>query len=930
MPEAGQSIASAAAGAVSEGSAADILRTAYPDERERACAVEWLIWLAWHMDTSRNLAWWDIPSWVGQRNLLRARALMAAGTLGPLLGLAIGGISPLAVLVAGGVAAVAGAVVSRKVRPGKLRREPMPRAMIPRWPRSGSEFALLAAALLTGLPLRWTLRRLWVRSVTEPPSATPDTSYRACRRSTAIDLAACALAGAPVVLVSPFVGGLLPGLAGLLFAIAFLAALADGKVPAVWQAELFLLIRRRRRIRFHRFLERAADRRVLCPVGPYYRFRDPSVQDHLTGIHLAALDERARRRAAKKQQIETAVMNAKGGIRARLLRLLSPNAIFRLAVDLGCAVGIGIYAGTVANRPPGDNAVWRTAVLSGLFGPAVVFPAAFVVLTVVVGGTRWSLWRTARMSSRTRVAVPAALACVAGLIVGLLGPAMVGHGIAVTAVALMPAVLVAAVGGWACVLVHRRWQASRHWPVRHAADPLLMAVTGTAILLLFHRDLVSAQAAAGLLFPVAAWLSIRGWRALNGAGRFALRAAADIAVSLMLGGCLVLLLVWLANLLHMPAAEVAVLRAVLRSAGAALDLPWWTWAALYLVLAGVSLASAVWPAKLATVVGWFTRLRVVPSAQVTRRVLTAVHVGLLVAVLIGLAAPAATAPALRARLAARYTETLADTLRARGELAAYQAIAREASQARPALLAPLADLVAQIDAIGAPSPGQHDATGTELDLAQRIGELQAVTLARRPPGVAQAEAAVTRQDLFSSPASAGEEDKSLGELDAAEQKGEASEKLVDQAAELAATAVAQVLQVPGLGHTEVVQVISEYLSGLIENSPLRDVFAAWAGRITGWSQPPPAAELVIPDPGRLKDVAVTALTGELAKTPVTDRAAAERLLGETGIVAAVDIANQIRYLQEDSGPCDGCAQPVHPLDQPDRPVIEQPEPEIGD
>ena len=90
-----------------------------------------------------------------------------------------------------------------------------------------------------------------------------------------------------------------------------------------------------------------------------------------------------------------------------------------------------------------------------------------------------------------------------------------------------------------------------------------MAVTGTAILLLYQRDLVGAQGAAGLLFPVAVWFSIRGWRAMNDADRFAVRAAVDIAVSLMLGGSLVLLLVWLANLLHMPAAEVAVLRGVL-------------------------------------------------------------------------------------------------------------------------------------------------------------------------------------------------------------------------------------------------------------------------------------------------------------------------------------------------------------------------------
>ena len=458
------------------------------------------------------------------------------------------------------------------------------------------------------------------------------------------------------------------------------------------------------------------------------------MQDYLIGIQQAVVDEREQRRAAKKQQIDTAVAAANGA-RPWPLGLLSPIAIFRLAMDLGCGAGIGIYAGMVANRPPGDNSVWRTSVLSGLFGPAVVFPAAFVLLTVVVRGTRWSLWRTGRMSSRTRVGAAAALVCVAGLVVWLLGPAVVRHGIAVMAVTLMPAVLVAGVGGWACVMVHRRWQASRHWAARHAADALLIAVTGTAILLLYQRDLVGAQGAAGLLFPVAVWFSIRGWRAMNDADRFAVRAAADIAVSLMLGGSLVLLLVWLANLLHMPAAEVAVLRGVLGRAGAVIDLPWWTWAAVYLVLAGVSLAFAVWPGKLAKIIDWFTRLRVVPSVEVTRRGLAAVHIGLLVIVLIGLAGPAATAPVLRARLAARYTETLTDTLRARGELAAYQAIIREFSLTRQPLLTPLADLVAQIDAISKPSDGQHNATSTELDLARRIGELQAVTLAPRPPGV---------------------------------------------------------------------------------------------------------------------------------------------------------------------------------------------------
>jgi hypothetical protein len=149
----------------------------------------------------------------------------------------------------------------------------------------------------------------------------------------------------------------------------------------------------------------------------------------------------------------------------------------------------------------------------------------------------------------------------------------------------------------------------------------------------------------------------------------------------------------------------------------------------------------------------------------------------------------------------------------------------------------------------------------------------------------------------------------------AQHEDDATRRLADQAAELAATAVSKALQLPGLGNTEVVQVIREYLSGLIENSPLKDVFAAWAGRIAGRSAPHPAAGLVVPDPERLKAAAAAETTSEVAKKPVTDPAAVKRLLGETGVVAAVDLANQVRFLQEGSGPCDGCARPEPPGDR---------------
>jgi hypothetical protein len=229
------------------------------------------------------------------------------------------------------------------------------------------------------------------------------------------------------------------------------------------------------------------------------------------------------------------------------------------------------------------------------------------------------------------------------------------------------------------------------------------------------------------------------------------------------------------------------------------------------------------------------------------------------------------------------------------------------------VLIPLADLVLQIDRTSKPASGHDEATGVELDLARRLGELQAVTLAPRPPDIARAAAAATGRAGLSGPGRGPEEEsRRLARLDSAESQDDASGRLADQAAELAASAVARALQLPGLGNTEVVQVIKEYLSGLIENSPVKDVFAAWAGRIAGRSAPRPAAEIVVPDPERLKEAAATAAASEVARTPVTDPAAVGRFLGETAVVAAVDLANQVRYLQENSGPCDGCARPEPP------------------
>ncbi len=125
-------------------------------------------------------------------------------------------------------------------------------------------------------------------------------------------------------------------------------------------------------------------------------------------------------------------------------------------------------------------------------------------------------------------------------------------------------------------------------------------------------------------------------------------------------------------------------------------------------------------------------------------------------------------------------------------------------------------------------------------------------------------------------------------------------------------------------------IVKEYLSALIEFSPLKDTFAAWTQKLGREAEPPAAADLVVPDPSRLDAAAVAQAREEAANSPVSDPATLKSLIDQGGVAPAVAVANQTRYLQENaSGPCDGCAQPEsgtgssnddHPDEHPVDPV----------
>jgi hypothetical protein len=299
-----------------------------------------------------------------------------------------------------------------------------------------------------------------------------------------------------------------------------------------------------------------------------------------------------------------------------------------------------------------------------------------------------------------------------------------------------------------------------------------------------------------------------------------------------------------------------------------------------------------------------------------------VHISLLVTVLIAVAAPASLEAALRGPLKAKYIVELQREQESHGEQAAYEEIARAfaAGTNTSPSVQPLVAIISKIHTVSGPTPGTSDATSTERDLARRLGQIQATTLQlTATQSVLLVQQAVTDPAQFDPPIrDEGDLHDRLDQLDAQRGRADTATRRVNEAAELATTAVANMLQIPSVGENEIIQVVREYLSGLVESSPLKVVFAAWAGRLIGATTPPPADEMVVPDPEQLELAALATLTKEQTTVqldPSVPDQVQTRTQTESAADAAVDLANEARYLDEDTGPCNGCPQPLHPGDE---------------
>lgn len=443
----------------------------------------------------------------------------------------------------------------------------------------------------------------------------------------------------------------------------------------------------------------------------------------------------------------------------------------------------------------------------------------------------------------------------------------------VTEVAAVPSLLigplvsgvVGATGFCAYLLAHRRWRRPQdNIPAAVIMDTGMVLVVTTAILLLIDRNSPAVQGAAALLLPVEVAGSIGWWRATARSRSSAVGAAADLVASMLLGISVVISLVWFADLLDMPPAEVTLLKVAFNRFSAIAELRWWVKALVFAALAAVLLSFARWPDKLARESRWFNRLHMVPLVKATSRILSGLHFGLLTIALIGLVAPVAAGPVLRARLEARYTETAAAELRSRAELAAYRQVTDEfRGQPGRSGSAQVTSMTSTFKEIFTASPPVNGETPTESDLAlaERAGASEGTVLAK---------AAQDAEPRTARPASGSPED--LGQLaqataDVATAEDAATEQ-VEQAAELAASAISNAVSGLPVGDNVIVEVAKEYLSGLIERSPLSNALADWAGKIAGTAPSDGPADAA-PPPDDLQGAVAAALASEPGLSAIT-------------------------------------------------------------
>ncbi|QEV21260.1 hypothetical protein [Streptomyces alboniger] len=468
---------------------------------------------------------------------------------------------------------------------------------------------------------------------------------------------------------------------------------------------------------------------------------------------------------------------------------------------------------------------------------------------------------------------------------------------------LVPLVVLLFFGGWTLLLAVKRCGVSERLIVRHLPDLPGVFLVVLAVEQLVSGDVLTLTPAAGFFFPLAIWLSWRGWRKLKDSARPTVQAAADIVLSVELGLVLSVLLVWLANVLSFTPLQVTVVRGIVEKIQGLTEVHWLYWLAVYTVLALGSYADLRRPDRVARLrrrsrPARFSesRLPLGLTANFARRSLSGVNVGIMVALLFLVALAPVSEGAWKRPMAERYALEVQRRQYAEGATAAYKEIHQQVT-AHPRATARLRAVILAVHR-AAPSPPGESVNRTALDTARQVGRFQAATLALDEPAPPPEP-----------PPEADDLDGRLAQLDESQRRTAEREQRTDRFAELASLAITRTFDALDLGDNQAVQLVKEYLGGLVEDGPVKKVFHRWG---EGVGRPPPeGGRLVRVDIRRLTAVAYERTHAAVARADAGLLAFYGRFgIGIPAEVTspglAVDLANQRRYLRQGTGPCTGC------------------------
>ncbi|MDW4897189.1 hypothetical protein RB625_02155 [Streptomyces californicus] len=477
---------------------------------------------------------------------------------------------------------------------------------------------------------------------------------------------------------------------------------------------------------------------------------------------------------------------------------------------------------------------------------------------------------------------------------------------------LVPLAMLLFFGGWAVLLAVARCLPSENAAVRHLPDAPAVLLVALACEHLVSGDVLTVAPAAGLFFPIALWLCWRGRRWMRTSPRRTVQAAADVVLSAELGLVLTLFTVWLANVLSFTPPQVTVVLEVVEKVQGLTEVHWLYWMAAYTALALGSYALLRWPALVVRAQrrlrpAWFgsSRLPVRLATNAVQRSFSGINIAVMVALIFLVAVAPVSEGAWKRPVERRYALEVERREYAEGSAAAYREILRQVSL-HPRSVEGIREVIIAVDRI-APSAEGESVNRTALDIARQAGRFQAGTLAID----AVPEEPVPGPEP--GPAPEGDDlDAPLGRLAETQRQRAEREERTDRFAESASLAVTRALDTLDLGDNEAVQLVKEYLGGLVEDGPVKTAFHRW-GEGVG-RRPPEGGRLVRIDVSRL-----TAVAYERTAAAV-DRADAGLLTfygrfgvgvpaEDASVARAVDLANQHRYVQQGTGPCTGCAAP---------------------